>query len=450
MQNTEENRRRVFISYSSEDSPFVQRLVNDLEARGVSTWIDDTGIVHGAEWQEKIESAIRITRVVVVVLSPHSVVSKWVKKELAFAYNHGRTIIPVKHKECELPLLLANQQFLDLESNYETGFEKLVQAIHAQQEETEDAGRLSLNPFETLKALRAGKSVTGNQWLILAIAIVLFLGLIVGGAMSVYPSKEEVRTDASVEASEDAQKKTAAKAVAIAAKPPVFSRKEVETEIARLTAQVRDRDANHTLKATAAIQLVNLVGNRAAVLSNAQLSGADLRDADFSYVNLSGADLRGADLRKATLRNAFLRNADLSQADLRDANLHSADLRGANLRDAKFKGIRSPLFGSALYDEKTVFPKDLDPKERRMTLAEWNVKRQLTGTGLGTSEQVAKHKGWAAAYKNILYKWGPCEPPGLIHGWKRKQSFVGVSCKKVGDIGALFSCDVTVSMRCKR
>ena len=74
--------RDVFISHSWNDKKFVRRLASDLEARGISVWVDEAQILVGDSLITKIEQAIDDTRLFAVVISVSSVKSDWVKKEL--------------------------------------------------------------------------------------------------------------------------------------------------------------------------------------------------------------------------------------------------------------------------------------------------------------------------------------------------------------------------------
>ena len=91
-------------------------------------------------------------------------------------------------------------------------------------------------------------------------------------------------------------------------------------------------------------------------LSGANLSGANLTDTTLDKVNLIGTNLSGANLRGASLEGATISNTNLENANLQDANLAYT-----NLQDAKLQG--------ALYNEKTVFPTNFDPTDKKMKLS---------------------------------------------------------------------------------
>jgi hypothetical protein len=70
----------IFLSYSSQDRPVVEVLARALSERGWSVWWD-TRIDSGQQWDLELETQIERARCVVVLWSPNSVKSKWVRDE---------------------------------------------------------------------------------------------------------------------------------------------------------------------------------------------------------------------------------------------------------------------------------------------------------------------------------------------------------------------------------
>ena len=75
----------VFLSYARRDQVFADHLVTALEARGVNVWLDREDIPGGAAWESAIGEALSASSAVLVVLSPASVTSEYVPKELSLA-----------------------------------------------------------------------------------------------------------------------------------------------------------------------------------------------------------------------------------------------------------------------------------------------------------------------------------------------------------------------------
>jgi hypothetical protein len=71
-----------FISYSSRDQDFAERLHADLQAKGVRCWFAPEDLRIGDRFQERIEESIRVYDKVMIVLSDASVKSRWVEREV--------------------------------------------------------------------------------------------------------------------------------------------------------------------------------------------------------------------------------------------------------------------------------------------------------------------------------------------------------------------------------
>jgi hypothetical protein len=76
----------VFLSHSSKDKPFVRDLADALEAAGeIKVWLDEREIDYGENIVLKIADGLDVA-FVLLILSPDSVDSKWVKEEWTDAY----------------------------------------------------------------------------------------------------------------------------------------------------------------------------------------------------------------------------------------------------------------------------------------------------------------------------------------------------------------------------
>ena len=74
-----------FISYSTKDQDFADRLYADLQAKGVRCWFAPHDIQGGKKIHEQIDEAIRLYDKLLLVLSDASMNSNWVKTEIANA-----------------------------------------------------------------------------------------------------------------------------------------------------------------------------------------------------------------------------------------------------------------------------------------------------------------------------------------------------------------------------
>ena len=91
-----ENSKPIFISYSRLDKnivfPFVKRIEQELKT---TCWIDSEGIESGSQFEEVIVNAIEESNVVLFMLSDSSINSKWTKREVLYAEDERKRIVPV-------------------------------------------------------------------------------------------------------------------------------------------------------------------------------------------------------------------------------------------------------------------------------------------------------------------------------------------------------------------
>src|SRR5579872_2165446 len=79
-----------FISYSSKDQDFADRLYADLQNKGVRCWLATEDLKIGDTFRDKIDEAIRLHDKLLVVLSETSVNSSWVQSEVESAFEKER------------------------------------------------------------------------------------------------------------------------------------------------------------------------------------------------------------------------------------------------------------------------------------------------------------------------------------------------------------------------
>lgn len=72
----------IYISHSSRDDDFVSELRKSLEALGLSVWVDSRGLRGGAQLAPEVERAITEARAFIAVISPGTVNSPWVRREI--------------------------------------------------------------------------------------------------------------------------------------------------------------------------------------------------------------------------------------------------------------------------------------------------------------------------------------------------------------------------------
>ncbi len=104
----------IFLSYSRRDSSTVQALAAALSQKGLSVWLDRSGIQEGDAYDTQIEDAIAQTRVVIVLWSKHSIRSNWVRAEAAYALGKHK-LLPISIDPSEPPLQFLQIQTIDFD-----------------------------------------------------------------------------------------------------------------------------------------------------------------------------------------------------------------------------------------------------------------------------------------------------------------------------------------------
>lgn len=125
---------RVFLSHTSTDKPFVKRLASDLRARSIDVWYDDWEMRVGDSLAERIQEGIQESGFLAVVLSPRSVQSGWVRRELNAALaeelqRKGVFVLPILFEDCEIPLFLRDKLYADFRYQYSDGFDAILRTV---------------------------------------------------------------------------------------------------------------------------------------------------------------------------------------------------------------------------------------------------------------------------------------------------------------------------------
>lgn len=117
---------KIFVSYSSQDTPWVREFVHTLKELGVDAWFAEEQIALGDSIYDKIEHALRESNAIILVLSKHSVRSRWTYFEIGAALSSDKKIIPIIVDDVEyaqLPSLVTRYQSLRAQSPQEASKE---------------------------------------------------------------------------------------------------------------------------------------------------------------------------------------------------------------------------------------------------------------------------------------------------------------------------------------
>lgn len=124
----------IFLSHTSIDKPFVEKLAKDLENIGINVWYDKYEIKVGESILWKIDEGIRESEYLGIVISKEALKSEWVKTEISAAWQKqveqkGNFVLPIYYRECEMPLFLQGIKYADFRGDYKQGLSDLVKVF---------------------------------------------------------------------------------------------------------------------------------------------------------------------------------------------------------------------------------------------------------------------------------------------------------------------------------
>lgn len=124
--------KEVFISHSSREMTRAVRLVSELRRHGVKSFYSPHNLRGAQDWHDEIGGALRRCDWFIVLLTPASLKSMWVKRELVYALSERRywkRIVPLLFKPCNVDRFswaLRPSQFIDFTGDFDHAFRKLL------------------------------------------------------------------------------------------------------------------------------------------------------------------------------------------------------------------------------------------------------------------------------------------------------------------------------------
>ena len=122
----------AFFSHSSTDHGFIGDLAEAMRRHGIPVWYSKTEILGARQWHDEIGEALGRCDWFILVLSPASVASMWVKRELLFALQQNRfadRIVPLLYQDCDsnsLSWVLPSFQTVDFRRDFDEGCRELL------------------------------------------------------------------------------------------------------------------------------------------------------------------------------------------------------------------------------------------------------------------------------------------------------------------------------------
>lgn len=126
----------IFLSHNHADKPFARRLAADLRLAGHTVWIDEVEINIGDSLVEKIREGLDQVDFVAALLSPNSIDSPWVQRELDIAANREMkerrvVVLPLLLSKVEMPGFLEGKLYGDFTDpeQYQASFDLLLRKL---------------------------------------------------------------------------------------------------------------------------------------------------------------------------------------------------------------------------------------------------------------------------------------------------------------------------------
>lgn len=144
---------KIFISHSSKNSDFFNRLTKDLEEAGMNVWKFTEEVQAGDDMTQSVKQALNEIDYYIIVLSKPSVISEWVNFELSAtlineASRQENLVIPVLIEECEIPSSIRNRMYIDFRNNYDVALAQLVRSIKKKKEHKVVSNKFEIKSYE--------------------------------------------------------------------------------------------------------------------------------------------------------------------------------------------------------------------------------------------------------------------------------------------------------------
>ena len=125
------DRKLIFLSYSRADEALLERLAEDLGSRGERVWWDRL-LEPGDDWRVVTTQALAEAKALIVILSPTSLTSRFIREEWATAMAGSKRVIPVLTngvRPHDLPDGLAQVHAINVDEGYGAAIDQIASAV---------------------------------------------------------------------------------------------------------------------------------------------------------------------------------------------------------------------------------------------------------------------------------------------------------------------------------
>jgi hypothetical protein len=127
---TKQSKGYVFISYSEEDSDFVEQLKGFLSKHKYGYWdYSESDRNYHTQFVRELESVITDASATLSVLSESWKVSKWTIREYFYSEEIGTPVFLLRAKKMSPSLAVAGSPYIDFVLNVDSGFQKLYNEL---------------------------------------------------------------------------------------------------------------------------------------------------------------------------------------------------------------------------------------------------------------------------------------------------------------------------------
>ena len=124
---------KVFISHSGSDEKWADLLRQNLHKQGIDVWNPSSEIAPGENWGLKYGKGLEASDAMIVLLSPDSVKSDWVRHEIEYALGsprfRDRLIAVVVRPTADIPWILEKQHLIRASGDAEKTVREIAVAL---------------------------------------------------------------------------------------------------------------------------------------------------------------------------------------------------------------------------------------------------------------------------------------------------------------------------------
>ncbi len=124
---------QIFLSYAQSDEGFAKDLSSQLTKRGLSVWSSDEEILPGDNVWLRIGEALKTSKAMIVLVSPESMRSDHVRREIEYALgdpNYEHRVFPVQVRPTnEIPWILRRLKTFDAKHSAAKVSESIANAL---------------------------------------------------------------------------------------------------------------------------------------------------------------------------------------------------------------------------------------------------------------------------------------------------------------------------------